>query len=82
MPSSVLNPQSRYYSMLKDFINKDHEDNYWPEDAIFMERNSRDFVSRIERINKNAEIVCETLKEASIGKLSATECMESYLPFL
>ncbi|KAK0516905.1 hypothetical protein JMJ35_000060 [Cladonia borealis] len=66
--SSVLNPQSRYYSQLKHFMHEDYEDNYWPEDAIFMERNSRDFVSRIDRINKNAEAICETLRVSPIVK--------------
>jgi cystathionine gamma-synthase len=47
---------------------EDYEDNYWAEDAIFMERNSRDFVSRIERINLNAEAICNTLRSSSSGK--------------
>ena len=50
-------------------MHKDYEDNYWPEDAIFMERNSRDFVSRIARINKNAEAICETLRVSPIGNM-------------
>ena len=50
-------------------MHKDYEDNYWPEDAIFMERNSRDFVSRIDRINENAEAICETLRVSPIGKM-------------
>ncbi|KAL6721096.1 Cystathionine gamma-synthase [Lecanora helva] len=66
--SAVLNPQGRYYSRLKDFMATDYEDNYWPEDAIFMERNSRDFVSRIERINNNAETICQALESSSIVK--------------
>lgn len=45
----------------------EYEDNYWGEDAIYMERNSRDFVSRIERINKNAEAICGTLRASPIG---------------
>ena len=50
-------------------MHKDYEDNYWPEDAIFMERNSRDFVSRIDRINKNAEAICEALRVSPIGNM-------------
>lgn len=68
--SSVLNPQSRYYSKLKEVMEQEYEDNYWPEDAIFMERNSRDFVSRIDRINTNAEAICDKFKAASIGTSS------------
>lgn len=65
---SVLNPQSKYYQRLKDFMATDYEDNYWHEDAIFMERNSRDFVSRIARMNQNAEAVCDTLKASPVVK--------------
>ena len=64
--SAVLNPQSRYYSQIKATMEVDYEDNYWPEDAIFMERNSRDFVSRIQRINSSAEAICDTLKASPI----------------
>ena len=53
-------------------MEQDYEDNYWPEDAIYMERNSRDFVSRIDRINTNAEAMCDKLKAAPIGMLSLT----------
>lgn len=47
---------------------EDYEDNYWAEDAIFMERNSRDFVSRIERINLGAEAICKTLLSSPFGR--------------
>ena len=48
-------------------MKHDYEDNYWPEDAIHMERNSRDFVQRIDRINTNAEAIYDKLEAASIG---------------
>ncbi|KAI9752798.1 MAG: hypothetical protein M4579_005473 [Chaenotheca gracillima] len=60
--SLVLNPQSRYYHLMRKTLVNEYEDNYWAEDALFMERNSRDFVSRIERINVNAEAVCKVLQ--------------------
>ncbi|KAI9717418.1 MAG: hypothetical protein M1812_004770 [Candelaria pacifica] len=60
--SAVLNPQGQYYELLKEALLTEYDDNYWAEDAIFMERNSRDFVERIERINTNAEAICEVLK--------------------
>lgn len=66
--SLVLNPQSRYYCKIKATMEVNYEDNYWPEDAIFMERNSRDFVSRIQRINSSAEAICETLIASPIVK--------------
>lgn len=59
--SAVLNPVSKYYTALKAAAQKDYEDTYWPEDVIFLERNSRDFMTRIDRINANAEAICEVL---------------------
>jgi len=59
--SAVFNPKSRYYSPLKEAAARLYQDTYWPEDAIFMERNSRDFASRIDRINANAEAIAELL---------------------
>lgn len=59
--SAVLNPESRYYRALRAAAAELYQDTYWPEDAIFMERNSRDFASRIDRINTNAEAIAELL---------------------
>ncbi|KAF3763729.1 PLP-dependent transferase [Cryphonectria parasitica EP155] len=59
--AAVLNPKSRYYAMLKEAAAHEYEDTYWAEDAIFLERNSRDFATRIDRINTNAEAICEVL---------------------
>ncbi|PYH87200.1 PLP-dependent transferase [Aspergillus uvarum CBS 121591] len=61
--SAILNPQSRYYLPLKRAFDADFEENnYWVEDVLFMERNSRDFVARIRRINDNAEAICRSLQ--------------------
>lgn len=48
-------------------MSASYQDNYWGEDALFLERNSRDFVSRIERINKNAETVSDLLRQHPRG---------------
>ncbi|KAF4947317.1 hypothetical protein FGADI_10498 [Fusarium gaditjirri] len=58
----VLNPESKYYRTLKTVMDEIYEDNYWPEDVIFMERNSRDFESRVVRINANSDAICEVLR--------------------
>ncbi|KAL8912266.1 MAG: hypothetical protein Q9171_002721 [Xanthocarpia ochracea] len=63
---------SRYYNRLKKTMELEYEDNYWAEDALFMERNSRDFVSRIARINLNAEAICSTLKASKYGEHNVT----------
>jgi cystathionine gamma-synthase len=59
--SLVLNPNKRYYASLKAVLGQEFEDTYWPEDVIFMERNSRDFKSRIDRVNTNSEAICDIL---------------------
>lgn len=68
MNSAVLNPHGRYYQALKNTLAQEYEDNYWAEDALFMERNSRDFVARIERININAEALCQALISSPLGQ--------------
>ncbi|KAI4233253.1 MAG: hypothetical protein LQ349_004522 [Xanthoria aureola] len=71
--SSILNPRSRYYHLLKKTMETEYEDNYWAEDALFMERNSRDFVSRIARINVNAEAICNILQASKYGQYCVKE---------
>jgi cystathionine gamma-synthase len=66
--ATVLNPRGRYYEALKKVADACYEDNYWAEDAIFLERNSRHFVSRIERINHNAEVICDILRAHPLVK--------------
>jgi cystathionine gamma-synthase len=65
---AILNPNGRYYNAMKLVLEWQYEDNYWPEDVIFMERNSRDFKSRIARINENSESICEALIASSLVK--------------
>ncbi|KAE8150557.1 pyridoxal phosphate-dependent transferase [Aspergillus avenaceus] len=60
--SAILNPQGKYYKQLKSAFEADYEDNYWAEDVMFMERNSRDFAARIKKINDNAETICDVLR--------------------
>lgn len=59
--SAVLNPAGKYYDAMKKAAATVIEDTYWAEDVIFLERNSRDYASRVDRVNTNAEIMCETL---------------------
>jgi len=66
--SAIFNPNCRYYAALKDFARRELEDTYWAEDVIFMERNSRDFASRIDRINVNAEAICDALRPHPLVK--------------
>ncbi|KAG5927242.1 hypothetical protein E4U42_002417 [Claviceps africana] len=59
--SAILNPKSKYYTSLKKAMDQVYEDTYWAEDVVFMERNSRDFLHRMDRINANAETICAIL---------------------
>ncbi|THH14616.1 hypothetical protein EW146_g5744 [Bondarzewia mesenterica] len=62
--SLVLNPAQRHYEVLKAHMDETYEDIYFDEDAIFMERNSRDFIRRISVIDVNTEVVCDFLHAA------------------
>ncbi|KAL5116782.1 Cystathionine gamma-synthase [Pleosporales sp. CAS-2024a] len=74
----ILNPKAQNYAKLKKIWNADYVDNHWAEDSIFLERNSRDFVSRIQRIGINAEAICDVLsahprvKQVNYPKTSTT----------
>ncbi len=64
--SLILNPKSKSYASLKAALDKDYEDNYYPEDAVYMERNSRDYRGRIRRVNDNAFAITEYLHSVSL----------------
>ncbi|CAG8242624.1 unnamed protein product [Penicillium salamii] len=66
--SAVLNPNAQYYSALKETYAREYEDIYWAEDAVFLERNSRDFVTRIEQINITTENITAMLKDSPLVK--------------
>lgn len=63
--SLILNPQLPNYRKLKDALQEIYEDAYWDEDAIFLERNSRDFKTRVSLISQNTESICEYLRSQS-----------------
>jgi len=63
--SLVLNPSRKHYAALKERLLTRYEDTYYDEDAIFMERNSRNFSQRAIQIDANAERVCDFLYAAS-----------------
>lgn len=68
--SAVLNPHGQYYRHLKEIFTRDFEDIYWAEDAVFLERNSRDFVSRIDKINSTSEEITAMLKASPLSMKS------------
>ena len=57
------------------------EDSYFDEDAIYMERNSRDFKQRIRLIDSNAEAICDFLRQRSLaGGASSPAIKEVFYP--
>ncbi|GAA5977635.1 hypothetical protein JCM11641_006882 [Rhodosporidiobolus odoratus] len=64
--SLVLNPKAPHYAALKAAQEATYEDAYFDEDAIYMERNSRDFQARVAEENANAEMVCDFLRSRRI----------------
>ncbi|KAK7696357.1 hypothetical protein QCA50_001011 [Cerrena zonata] len=71
--SLVLNPRGKHYASLKQHITNNFEDTYFNEDAIYMERNSRDFARRIRAIDENTEVVCDFLRSHSLASSSPPE---------
>ncbi|KAL8280603.1 hypothetical protein RQP46_006926 [Phenoliferia psychrophenolica] len=60
--SLVINPKSPHYAALRATQDAEYEDMYFDEDAIYMERNSRNFQDRIAEENANAEMICDLLR--------------------
>ncbi|KAF8834552.1 PLP-dependent transferase, partial [Paxillus ammoniavirescens] len=79
--SLVLNPNGRHYATLKDRMTYMYEDVYFYGDAIVMERNSRDFLRRMDIINDNAEAICDFLHARTIagGALSESAVIKQVL---
>jgi cystathionine gamma-synthase len=48
-------------------MEETYEDTYYAEDAIYMERNSRDFAARVQRIDMNTEMLCDWLHARSLA---------------
>lgn len=69
--SLVLNPQGKLYDFALSFLieNKEYEDCLWCEDALYLERNSRDFVARTIKVNHNTEYLLNKVLIPQEGKL-------------
>lgn len=65
--SLVLNPTGRHYSALQSHLLSTYKDTYFDQDAIYLERNSRDFQQRARAIDVNTEAVCDLLYTNSVA---------------
>ncbi len=61
--SLVLNRERPFYDRLKALMDEEFEDIFYGEDAIVLERNSRNVGERIPQINQNAARLVEFLAE-------------------
>lgn len=66
--SAVLNPHGNHYHALKEAFTREYEDLVWAEDAVFLERNSRDFVSRAGKVNATSEAITAILRNSPFVK--------------
>jgi cystathionine gamma-synthase len=79
--SLILNPSRRHYQELKAYMDASYEDVYFDEDAIFMERNSRDLRKRISVINKNAAAISDFFRSHSrAGGVPSSVVKEIFYP--
>lgn len=64
--SLVLNKDSPLYPTLKTYFNENYEDIFWSQDAIYLERNSRDFQVRSDKININSEAAVDLFQKSPL----------------
>jgi cystathionine gamma-synthase len=76
----VLNPARKHYASLKERLITRYEDIYFDGDAIFMERNSRDFIHRIAKIDANTECICDLLYASAQRGPSSSPITEVFYP--
>ncbi|CAK7908745.1 cystathionine gamma-synthase [[Candida] anglica] len=76
--SLILNPSSPLYTELKQYFDEEYEDLFWAEDALYLERNSRDFADRAHKIDNTALAAVELLvKNPLISKVYYPSISES-----
>ncbi|OBA23405.1 PLP-dependent transferase [Metschnikowia bicuspidata var. bicuspidata NRRL YB-4993] len=64
--SLILNRSSPMYRKLKGYFDINYEDIVWAEDALYLERNSRDFEERSKKVNETSLAVVELLQSSPL----------------
>ncbi|WP_166647161.1 PLP-dependent transferase [Prosthecobacter fusiformis] len=59
--SVILNRASPHHAAFSSFLKQHADHELWCEDAVALEQNSRDFVSRVETMSRNALALAEYL---------------------
>ncbi len=60
---AILNKKKKHYPLIKDYLNQNYENNLWVGDCAALEKNSRGFVQRMQKINSTTETLCDKLSE-------------------
>ncbi|KAJ7861806.1 pyridoxal phosphate-dependent transferase [Mycena olivaceomarginata] len=63
----MLNPASQFYGQFKAHMEATYEDSLFDSDALVLEMNSREFVSRTATTNRNAEALADMLYSRSLA---------------
>jgi cystathionine gamma-synthase len=63
----MLNPTSQFYGQFKAHMEATYEDSLFDSDALVLEMNSREFVSRTATTNRNAEALADMLYSRSLA---------------
>jgi len=58
----IANPESKIYDKVIEIINNNFINDSYYDDLDILEKNSRDFIDRIQQINSNAEFICDFLR--------------------
>jgi len=77
----LLSPQSEYYTVFQSHQIKEYEDWLYPDDAVLLEMNSRDFPERIRKMNETAASLCIWLNghpKVDLVFYPAYECRDDY----
>ncbi|KAJ4176278.1 hypothetical protein NW767_015410 [Fusarium falciforme] len=69
--STILNPSSPKYVALKPLFDKNYTPELYVTDAETIEKNSRDYLSRMVRLNANASAIVDYLQSCSEDPTSA-----------
>ncbi len=80
----ILNKNGKFYHVIKEHLNLNYENNLWPEDSVVLEKNSRDFTQRMEKINHTTEALCDKLiahpmiENLYYPKFQTRDCYDRY----
>ncbi|PTB42611.1 hypothetical protein M441DRAFT_79276 [Trichoderma asperellum CBS 433.97] len=70
---AVLNPTSPKYNQLKALFDEKYVPELYVDDAEAIERNSRDYLSRTDKMNKNANAIVQYLQKCADDPTSAVK---------